>query len=732
MVVTALCSELAGAQTQVPDPTLEPSSSAAGSGATTNSTTAPESEPSVQVTVQGTSRAEQLRESAQTVKVVETDVARLHSADMGEVLARTEGVAIQRSGGLGAQSRLSIHGLTDDQIRVFVDGVPLTFSGFGLGIATVPVSWAKRVEIYRGAVPVRLGTDALGGAIDVVTSDELHDTTASISYGGGSFDTHQLALNLQKFYAPTGFVVRTSGNYERSRNDYPITANVANSEGQLVKARTHRFHDRYVAATSSLEFGVIDQPWARKLLLRLFGTRFAKDLQHNVDMSVPYGQVRYGETTTGGTLRCEQPSVARGPLGVFITAGASHRAIDFVDTSPFIHDWFGRQVYERREGSGEIGLFASDLTQWEISALARLMAQYQIAPGHVARLVIAPDVTTRTGRERLRINPDRIDPLTTRRRMTHAVSALEYAARDLDDQIDNSLFVKHYWYGLSADQVRTFDNAVHQVDDVTKRFGAGDALRVRLNDELLAKASFEYATRLPRSDEVFGDGVLTLPNLELAPESSHNANLGLSYLGQFEHIGGVAIEPSAFLRDSDEMVIRMMAQDRVHLIYQNVYAARSVGIDAMLRWTSPQRWLTLQVNGTWQEQRNQSDKGAFAAFAGQRIPNRPWMFANASAELDIPNAGLPNANLTLAWISRYVHEFFPGWGNLSTANGPGYVPSQLFHSIGFGYIVKGPFTVTCALDLFNVTDAETFDVLGVQKPGRAAYFKLTLDWEQPP
>jgi vitamin B12 transporter len=60
-------------------------------------------------TVSGTSR---LRESAQPVKVVEAEVAQRHSADVGEVLARTEGVAVQRSGGLGSQSRLSLHGLT--------------------------------------------------------------------------------------------------------------------------------------------------------------------------------------------------------------------------------------------------------------------------------------------------------------------------------------------------------------------------------------------------------------------------------------------------------------------------------------------------------------------------------------------------------------------------------------------------------------------------------------------
>jgi hypothetical protein len=35
-----------------------------------------------------------------------------------------------------------------------------------------------------------------------------------------------------------------------------------------------------------------------------------------------------------------------------------------------------------------------------------------------------------------------------------------------------------------------------------------------------------------------------------------------------------------------------------------------------------------------------------------------------------------------------------------------------------------------ALDLSNVTNEQVYDVLGVQRPGRAAFFKLTLGWSR--
>jgi len=43
---------------------------------------------------------------------------------------------------------------------------------------------------------------------------------------------------------------------------------------------------------------------------------------------------------------------------------------------------------------------------------------------------------------------------------------------------------------------------------------------------VLAKISYEYATRLPRPDELFGNGVLVDSYASLKPEQSHNLNGG--------------------------------------------------------------------------------------------------------------------------------------------------------------------------------------------------------------
>lgn len=683
----------------------------------------------VEVQVHGASSAGRLRESAQAVKVVETTLAKRRTLDLGEMLARTEGVSVQRSGGLGSETRLSLHGLTDDQVRVFFDGVPIELAGFGLGISTVPTAWLDRAEVYRGVVPIRLGTDALGGAIDLVSNAPSPGVSTTAYYSAGAFDTHQLGINAQT--VKDGFVLRGASFFDTSRNDYQVEVRVPDQLGQLRPARAHRFHDGYRALGGIVEAGFIDRPWAKKLLVRVFGTTFEKDLQHNSIMSVPYGEVTYGQSTIGSVARYEQRRIAGSRLDVEALLGASHRALRFEDRSRWAYDWFGQRTFERARGTGETSKFASDLTQWENRAFGRATLAYHLAPIHTLRWVASGDFVMRTGEERLRVQADRIDPLTTRRNLLQLTSGLSYDLRDLSDRFDNSLFGKLYLYRPSADQVQVFDNTIRRVEHTLTRAGVGDAFRVRIADGLLAKLSYEYAARLPRADEIFGDGALTLANLDLIPETSHNGNVGLQLQRELSKLGRVSFEATGFLRRTDNMLVRLLAQDRVHTVYQNVFEVRTLGVDGSLTWESAARWLELQANATFQDQRNASDTGPFAPFAQERVPNRPWLFANASVTFRIPKLGADSAELSLSWFTRYVHAFLPGWEDTTQADDTNRVPSQLTHALSLLYSVAGTYRVDLALDVTNLSNARVYDVLGVQRPGRAAYFKITVGWEKP-
>jgi vitamin B12 transporter len=680
-------------------------------------------EAAIEVTVRGVSEADRRRQSAEAVTVVETERAKRESADMGEVLARAQGVGVRRGGGLGSSTRFSLNGLTDDQVRFFLDGVPLELAGYPFGVANVPVNLVERIEIYSGVVPIRFGADALGGAVNLVTSHDLRGAHAGASYEVGSFDTHRLTLSARNLHEPSGFFMRVNGFFDYARNDYPVDVEIPDERGRLSPARVYRFHDGYHAAGGNAELGLVDRPWARRLVLRAFVTDYDKDYQHNVVMTVPYGGVTYGEFATGASLRYQQP-LGRG-VTVDVIGGYTYIRGDFLDVATCVYDWFGRCVRERRT-PGETDSRPHDQLYWHHSAFGRVNLEWRAHHQRSLRLSIAPTHLTRTGDERRQSDPGARDPLTAERKLTTIVTGLEYELDLFSDRLENILFGKQYVQLLASEEPRPGD-IFRRRDRDTHRFGFGDALRFRFTRWLHAKASYEYATRLPRPDEVFGDNAFIIANLELEPETSHNANLGIAVDARETRLGAFRAGVNGFSRDADQLIV-LLGNNRVQS-YQNVFGARSFGVEAALGWTSPLEYVVLDVNATCLDFRNFSSEGTFGAFDGDRIPNRPYLFANGSARLQFRGVVAPRDEVALTWTSRYVHEYFRGWESIGLREFKQTIDSQLVHTVGLGYFVKSDdATLSSTLEVQNATDEVVFDFFGVQRPGRAFYVKTTAEF----
>jgi TonB family protein len=687
------------------------------------STAPPAPEAPLEVTVRGLSASDRRRQSADAVTVIDTERARRESADLGEVLARTQGVGVRRGGGLGSSTRFSLGGLTDDQVRFFLDGVPLELAGYPLGIANVPVNLVERVEIYSGVVPVRLGADALGGAVELVTARAPSGAGAAASYEVGSFDTHRLTLSAHAGHAPTGLVARVAGFFDSSRNDYPIDALVPDERGRLAPARVHRFHDAYRAAGGSAELGVVDRPWARRLLVRAFATDYDKDYQHGLAMTVPYGGVTYGEAATGAQVRYEAALGARARGSLAATGGYTFTRRAFLDVATCVYDWFGRCVRERTQ-PGETDGTPHDQLLWDHAAFARVELAWRLAPAHALRVSSAPTYVTRTGDERRQSDPDARDLLTAERALLTLVTGAEHEADLFGDRLQSIAFAKAYVQRQGAEEPLPGEG-VRRRDRTTLRGGAGAALRLRLLPWLLAKASYEHATRLPRADEVFGDGAFVVANLELAPERSHNVNFGAALDARDTRTGAWRATANALLREADELVV-LLGSDRVQS-YQNVLGARALGVEAAAGWTSPGEHVALDGNATYLDLRSTARTGAFADFAGDRIPNRPYLFANGSLRLQRRGAFSRGDEVSLTWTTRYVHEFFRGWESIGLRDFKQVVPAQLVHSLGVGHLARGRGSLGTTLEIQNLTDEPVFDFFGIQRPGRAFFVKTTAE-----
>ncbi len=690
---------------------------------TSATSSAPSTEPETEVLVKGLSVGGRMQQSAEAVHVVETTRARRETADMGQVVARTQGVVVRRSGGLGSDARFTLNGLSGDQVRYFLDGVPLDQAGYPLGIANVPVNLIERVEIYRGVVPIRFGADALGGAVNLVTRQGLRGTHGFASYEFGSFHTYRMAVGAQTFHAPTGVFVRGDGFHDYARNDYPVDVEVTNLEdGRLTPRTLRRFHDTYRATGGGIEAGFVGRPWARRLLLRLFATDYDRDVQHNRSMTRVFGEVTDGQSRAGATLRYENSW--EGGLALEALATYSQGAFEFRDTSRCTYNWYG-ECQTVRLSVGELDGRPYDRRVDERALLGRVNLSHESDAGRTIKLSVTPSLVKRDGEERALSKGARRDPSSGENTLGTVVSGLEYELDLLQDRLENVVFAKDYFQSQQAVEPLVTGHDAERNNEL-HRLGWGDGLRYRFTGEWYGKVSYELATRLPKPNEVFGDASLVIPNFDLKPETSHNGNVTVAAPSIPTDFGEFRVEVGGYVRDVHNQILLLQGVTTAQ--YENIADARFLGVDTAVGWTSLRDYLALDANVTVQDARNTSTEGPFRAYEGDRLPNQPYLFGNGAARFQLRELATARDELSLVWNTRYVHQFYLSWERFGSASTKSVVESQLLHSLGLTYLIRhGEMALSSTLEVQNLTDAESKDYFGVQKPGRAFFFKSVAE-----
>jgi vitamin B12 transporter len=110
------------------------------------------------------------QETSASVTVIEVDDSLPAASDVSTVVDSASGTTVQRLGGLGDFSGVSIRGSTMRQVQVSLDGVPLNPDGSGaVNLSSLPLWAFERVEIYRGNAPPELAAAPIGGVVNLRT-----------------------------------------------------------------------------------------------------------------------------------------------------------------------------------------------------------------------------------------------------------------------------------------------------------------------------------------------------------------------------------------------------------------------------------------------------------------------------------------------------------------------------------------------------------------------------------
>lgn len=681
-----------------------------------------------EVIVEGRSqKVQELIQSAQAVVVVETIEAKTQTADLGEVLTRTEGINVQRSGGLGSGARFNLNGLSNDQIRFFVDGVPLDVTIFTNGIANIPVNLIDRVEVYKGVVPIRFGADALGGAINIITNEAFDGTGGTVSYQTGSFGVHRLSLDVNHWPSAKKYFINTGAFYDVARNDYKVDVEIPDSRGRLRDATVRRFHDRYRARGFNLDVGLRNIRWADRITLKGFYSDTQDDIQNNLTMTLPYGAATSENKSLGGTVNWNK--IWNNVLNVENIVGYSELHTEFVDTTTVVFTWDGVPSVDLngeeivREDPGELGVPSSTVFT-DITWYDRFNFSYKFGKSSSIRFTSAPIYSRRSGENRL-LDDIFIDRLALENSIFTWTNGLEYEYNKASERFKVITFLKQYLQSIETERIE-LGSETTDVSRSTENYGFGTSLRFKLNDKMAFKTSYEWATRLPNLFEVFGDGILTLPFVDLLPERSHNINLTTEYKTTFSNSAYLSFTVNGFLRKVNDLIVLLANGD--FSIHQNVASASSRGVEGNISGTSANQRLQLSANGTYIDYINTSTKGEYGSFNGDRIPNRPYFFANTSGSYAFSKLSEKSDEWTLFCSVRFVNEFFRSWESAGRLDTKQTIPNQFTQNLGLTYSkLFGTKKLSITGEIQNLSNANVFDFFGVQRPGRAFYLKAIFN-----
>lgn len=657
------------------------------------------------VTVTGRTEVQEV--NRQSFNVTAIDAKQLYNStlDLSSALDRVSGVRVRESGGVGSNFNVSLNGFSGNRIRYFIDGVPMDNFGSSFQINNIPINIAERLEVYKGVVPIWLGSDALGGAINIVTGDRFRNYVDA-SYSYGSFNTHRSVLN-SAFTTKGGFTVRLNAFQNYSDNNYKVTVDAADIYTGAYKANAvvRRFHDNYHNETVIASVGVVGKKFADQLLLGITLGKNYKELQTGARMVTVFGGWHRRGSIVMPTLKYRKTNLIKG-LDVAVNANFNLGKERNIDTLSARFDWYGNsKPNPNGEGRGRsLSKYGNN------NGLVTATANYKISERQAIALSNVFSAFYRKGTDAFN---ESFTKETVRPRLNKNVLGLGYTY-DLKDRWSASVFGKYLNQRTPGQP--SFD-----------KLGYGLATSYFLNPSLQLKASYEQANRLPEANELFGDVELVQGNLALKPEQSRNINVGFSYGFPIKKDHRFLINANAIYRYSDNFIYSRFNQNQSALLLDNLDGVFTLGGEGEIRY-SYKKILSAGATLTYQYMENRQQyvfdsngNRVLSPVYKDQMPNIPYLFGNADASVTLRDLGQKGDVLNIGYNLLYVHAFWLYWP--SRGGDKLSIPQQLSHDLNAVYSLKnGRYNI--GLEVRNITDNRLYDNFSLQKPGRGFYMNL--------
>lgn len=627
---------------------------------------------------------------------------------------------IRQNGGAGSDVNISINGIGGKGVKIFIDELPSYLLGAAYDINYISQGIIQNIEIYKGTIPVKFGSDGLGGLINITTRQK-NSEYLDASYSYGSWNTHQANFSANRRFGENDrFNISLDAFYTYSDNNYFMEdVDVFEEDGvNITKGRGRRFNDSFESRLAKASVGARNLSWADDFQIFSAISKIDKGVQHGVTAINPWGDTFSEETSWSSALTWRKFD-KREKWDIGVSFGYVFSEFNFVDSVGRTYFW--DQNFNTRPVSSEFGFYANGNTP-EIDTdtfFARQSFNFAFSNEHKINLT---SLFTRDAI--LAANPalDDMDQddLDNPQYLTKNYTGLALESNLLDSRLTNIVSIKHFYQESDAIDV-VFDDIGDLEKNRYSLFGYGDVIRFQMTDKLTTSLGYEYTIRQADSEELFGDFIAIDPNPSIRPEESHNINAGLNWEtgdGKFE------VAAAFFYRSISDKIFLQAGGQNTRARYTNLSATEVQGLEFTLKYSPLQFW-NFEANATYKDEILKDvveNSGISESSLGARIANDPYFFANLITDYSIPNLSAISGELKLFYSLNYIHEFFPTWAE---ARVRATIPSQTIQNVSAVWMSpeeRWSLGVECR-NLFNEL---AFDNYSVQRPGRSFYIKARI------
>ena len=662
------------------------------------------------VVVTGKSKVQFMRESPEAITVINGKDLQGRSVSLETILDKTIGLKVGQTGGLGSSSRIIVHGLEGNRIQILWDGIPMSTSDGTFSLDEIPIDIIERIEVYKSIIPARFGCDGLGGAVNIVTK-EFSTDYLDASYELGSYQTHKGSVFSRKNFPKSGILLGAGGYYTSAKNDYSFR--VPERENLLVK----RDHDRF--RSYMLKWKVA----FTKFWFDEISTEFGYYNRFNETQGV-LKNIQHAENKSG-MFMLESKLIKSGMLNNRLNFEShfslSHTTNNFVDTARVNHDFEGN-IYPSPNGQGETGDVPHNSNDKGLEINERINLDYKFT-NHNLNLNTLINYAQRQPNDDIASQHAGFIIGGFPSKKTSIVSGLTWDAKLFGRKLTNMFSAKYFHLHSEIEDLTSYEmiEAPKKKSNTTSQIGWIEAMKYEPFRGFHLKVSYQRAIRLPNSQELFGDGIITFPAAGLKPEKSHNFNLG--FLIDKNGVLGLSrlqFEVNGFYMQVSDM-IKLMKQ---HMAagYVNAEKVHIKGIETELKLDiSP----TVYAYGnlTYQDVRDVLDylPGTQAPnpTKGLRLPNIPYLFANFGAEYHSDRL-FKNWYVKAFWDGKFTEEFFYFWE--LTELQKRRIPRSFVNDIGLLLTYKNKYSI--ALECHNLMNKEVWDQFRQPLAGRTFHLKF--------